>query len=145
MTATIAHNAHRTAAAAAISTKARNAGRIVSGLVVAFLLFDALSKLAGVQAVRDASAELGIPSGQTSVIGAVLLACTALYVWKRTAVLGAVFLTGYLGGAVTINMINEKPLVSTTLFAVYFGVVVWLGLWLRDARVRNLVDDILGR
>ena len=144
MTATIA-SAVPTTSTNTISRKARNAGRAISGLVVAFLLFDSLSKIAGVQAVKDASAELGIHAHLVPVIGIVLLACVAFYVVPRTSILGAVLLTGYLGGAVTINMVNEKPLVSTTLFAVYFGVAVWAGIWLRDTRVRAIMPILLGK
>ena len=141
MTATIAAP---TVAAPQIGPKARTAGRVVQTLVVAFLLFDSLSKIAGVQSVREATAELGIPVHLTPVIGIVLLGCVAVYVVPRTAILGAVLLTGYLGGAVTVNMINEKPLLSTTLFAVYFGVAVWAGLWLRDRRVRAIMPFLIG-
>lgn len=139
MTATIDTVGNATSTATPIGTKARRAGRIVQGAVVAFLLFDAAAKVAGVQAVREATAQLGIPVHLTPVIGAVLLACVTVYLIPRTAVLGAILLTGYLGGAVTVNMINEKPLVSTTFFAIYVGVAVWVALWLRDARVRQLV------
>ncbi|MFH5208143.1 DoxX family protein [Antrihabitans spumae] len=145
MTATIATAIPASAAAHTVSPKARLAGRIVSGVVVALLLLDSLSKLAQVQEVVDASVALGIPTGQVPVIGAILLACIALYVVPRTSILGAVFLTSYFGGAVMLNMMNEKPLFSTVLSAAYVGVFVWLGLWLRDGRVRAIVASIIGR
>ena len=72
-------------------------------------------------------------------MGLLLLAITALYIWPRTAVLGAIVLTGYLGGAVAAHLRIGDPLFSHTLFGVYLGVVLWGGLWLRDARVRNLL------
>lgn len=137
MTTTVAPVA--TATVAPISAKARTAGRIVSGVISALLVVDAVSKIAQVDAVRSASAELGIPAHLTPVIGIVLLACLGLHLFRPTAVLGAVLLTGYFGGAVLLNMINEKPLLSTVLSGVYAGAIVWVGLYLRDARVRALV------
>lgn len=127
-----------TAVADRISPKARIAGRIITGLVVAFLLFDAVIHLSGAQQVKDSFDALGVPAHLTVTIGLVMLGCLALYLIPATAPLGAVLLTGYLGGAVTVNMINEKPLISTTLFAIYVGVFVWAGLYLRDSRVRAL-------
>ncbi|KAA0021431.1 DoxX family protein [Antrihabitans cavernicola] len=122
-----------------ISARARISGRIVSGVIAVLLTVDAVSKIAGVESVKQASAELGIPAHLTPVIGIVLLACLGLYLFSATAVLGAVLLTGYFGGAVLINMINEKPLFSTVLSGVYAGIIVWVGLYLRDSRVRALV------
>jgi len=72
-------------------------------------------------------------------LGVLLLACTLLYAVPRTAVLGAILLTGYLGGAVATHLRVGDPLFSHVLFGVYMGVALWLGLYLRDARLRALV------
>jgi DoxX-like family len=71
-------------------------------------------------------------------IGAVLLACTVIYFIPRTSVLGAILLTGYLGGAVATNLRLQNPLFTLTLFPVYFGVLIWVGLWLREPRIRSV-------
>jgi hypothetical protein len=136
MTATITP-AH-TATVAPVSTRSRRAGRVLSGLLGAFLLFDAVIHIALIDPVRDSFAELGLGAHYGPVIGVVMLACLALYFVPRTALLGAIFLTGYLGGAVAVNMFSEQPVVSTVLFPVYVGIVVWTALWLRDARVRAI-------
>ena len=82
---------------------------------------------------------MGFPAWTVPVIGATLLVCLGLYLVPRTAVLGAVLLTGYLGGAVCAQLRIEAPLFSTLLFPVYVGVLVWLGLYLRSAALRTLV------
>ncbi|UOT01377.1 DoxX family protein [Rhodococcus opacus] len=119
--------------------KARVAGLVVSALVVLFLLFDSLIHIANTQMVREAMAELGFAENLNRVIGAVLLVCLILYLVPATSILGAVLLTGYLGGAVATNMLTEQPIISTTLFPIYVGIFVWGGLFLRDARVRSIV------
>ncbi|CAN5481434.1 DoxX family protein [soil metagenome] len=121
------------------SKRSRWAGRIVSGLAAVFLTFDGAIKLSHVQSVADAHRQLGIPMHLAPAIGVIELACLALYLVPRSAVLGAVLLTGYLGGAVAIHMRLEDPLVSHTLFPIYVGVLCWVGLYLRDPRVRALV------
>ena len=88
--------------------------------------------------VVDGSRTLGFDVAMMPWIGALELALIGLYVVPRTAVLGAVLLTGYLGGAVCAQLRIEAPLFSTMLFPVYVGVALWAGLWLRDARVRDL-------
>lgn len=118
---------------------ARWAGRVLSGLPVAFLIFDAAIKLVHPAFVTEASAKIGWPDAVITPLGVVLLTCVALYVVPRTAVLGAVLLTGYLGGAVATHLRVGDPLFSHTLFPIYFGVMLWGGLYLRDARVRALV------
>jgi hypothetical protein len=114
-------------------------GRIVSGLPILFLTFDALVKLANIPAVAEGSAKLGLPADLAPILGVVLLACVALYVVPRTAPLGAVLLTGYLGGAVLAHVRIGDPLVSHVLFPIYVAVFLWGGLYLRDPRVRALV------
>ena len=112
-------------------SRVRKAGIAISVLVTAFLAFDAAGKLAGLPQVKEGTQALGFPPGQALVIGIVLAICVVVYVIPRTAVLGAVGITAYLGGAVTANMRVEAPLFSHTLFAVYLGVLMWVGLVLR--------------
>ena len=125
--------------AAPVGRTARRIGLAVTGLVTLFLLFDAVTKLLQLQVVVDATVQMGFPASTVPVIGATLLACLVLYLVPRTAVLGAVLLTGYLGGAVCAQLRIEAPLFSTLLFPVYTGVLVWLGLYLRSAALRALV------
>lgn len=113
--------------------------RILTGLTILFLTFDAAIKLVGHPAVAEASVRLGLPAALAPVFGLVLLACVTLYAIPRTAPLGAVLLTGYLGGAVLVHVRVGDPLVSHALFPIYVGVAAWLGLYLRDDRVRRLL------
>ncbi len=106
---------------------------------VLFLLFDAAGKLAGVPQVADAMQRLGVPGHLSPGIGLLLLACVALHLVPRTAVLGAVLLTGYLGGAVMCHLRVEDPLLTHALFPVYVGALVWAGLIVRDPRVRRML------
>jgi DoxX-like family len=115
------------------------AGRIMTGLAVAFLVFDGLVKFTSWQAVVDASNQLGIPLHVNPAIGIVLLVCVALYAFPRTSVLGAILLTGYLGGAVAIHMRVGNPLFTHLLFPTYVGALIWGGLYLRDRRLRALI------
>jgi hypothetical protein len=114
-------------------------GRVLSGIPTLFMLFDAAVKFSGASFVAEASARIGWPDHLNPVLGVVVLACVALYLVKRTSVLGAVLLTGYLGGAVAIHARIGDPLAGFTLFPVYVGVLFWVGLVLRDARVRALI------
>ena len=117
------------------------AGRAVSGLAVLVLLMDAGGKLIAPEAMIANSPPIGLPAdaGFYRTLGAILLVATLLYAWPRTAVLGAVLVTGYLGGAVASHLRVGSPLFSHVLFGVYLGLFVWGGLWLRDARVRALL------
>lgn len=127
------------------ATASRTAARIgwaLTALLAIFLIFDGVTKLINVQQVRDATVDLGLREEMTPVIGVVLLVCVALYLVPRTAFLGAVLLTGYLGGAVLTNWRVDKPLFSTVLFAVYMGVAVWAALYLRDPRVRQVMPVV---
>ncbi|MFL5262109.1 MAG: DoxX family protein [Anaeromyxobacteraceae bacterium] len=121
-----------------ISTGARWAGRVVSGLVAAFLLFDAVLKLVKPPFVVEGTVKLGYPAEVIVPLGLVLLVSTLLYLAPRTAPFGAVLLTGYLGGAIATHVRVGDPLASHVLFPVYVAVMVWGGLWLRDARLRAL-------
>lgn len=118
-------------APAGIRSRKQLGGIIISVVVAAFLIFDVGGKLTQPQAVVDGMRDLGFPVDQSYVMGVVLLICLAVYAIPRTAVLGAVGLTAYFGGAVTANMRIEAPLLDHTLFAVYLGVVMWIGLLLR--------------
>lgn len=113
-------------------------GRILSGLVIAFLLFDAGGKLAKIDPVLKSMEELGLPAASATTIGVLLLMITVLYAIPQTAALGALLLTGYLGGAVAIHVRVDNPLWSHTLFPVYVGILLWAGLMLRNPKVKNL-------
>ena len=115
------------------------AGWTLSGLLIAFLTFDTIIKLMVLDIVVETSADLGWGAGSAFPLGVVLAVCTILYAWPRTAVLGAVLLTAYLGGAVATHARIGSPLLTHTLFGVYLGLFAWGGLWLRDARVRALM------
>lgn len=112
-------------------------GRVLSTLTVLFMLFDAFGKFAKQAQVLDAFARLGVPTSQTYSIGVLLLVSTIIYAIPRSAVLGAVLLTGYLGGAVAIQMRAGSPTFET-VFPVIFGVVLWAGVYLRDCGVRRV-------
>lgn len=102
-----------------------------------FLLFGAINTLLLTDQAREGMTEMGYPESAARPIGAVLLVCVALYLFPRTAVLGAILLTGYLGGAVATHVRAGDPL-HLTLFPAVFGIIVWLGLFFRDTRVRAL-------
>jgi len=112
------------------------AGWIISGLVAAFLFLDAAIKFIKPPQVVEAFVRSGWPIDLSVVVGAILLICTLLYLIPKISVLGAVLLTGYLGGAVATNLRLHNPLFSYTLFPVYFGVLVWVGLWLREPQLK---------
>ena len=114
------------------------AGRILSALPVLFLLLDGVMKLVKPAFVVEATAQLGWPESVIVALGVVLIACTILYLIPRTAVLGAILLTGYLGGAVATHVRVGGPLFSI-LMPVILGAMLWGGLYLRDERVRSLV------
>jgi hypothetical protein len=113
------------------------AGRVVSALVVAFLLFDGGIKVMMLEPAVEGSVQLGYPEGTVFGIGLALLVSTALYAVPRTAFLGAILLTGYLGGAVATQVRVEDP---WFVFPAFVGVLVWAGLLLRDERVRAFVS-----
>jgi hypothetical protein len=115
------------------------AGWGMSGLTVLFMLFDAVSKLAMERHVVEVTTKIGYPVEVIRPLGIALLVCTILYAIPRTAILGAILLTGFLGGAVASKVRIEDPLFSSILFAVYFGILAWGGLYLRDDRLRTLI------
>ena len=112
----------------------------LSGLIIAFLLMDATMKLLALPIVLETSGALGF-QGESMArgLGLLLLVCTVLYAAPQTAVLGAILITGYLGGAVGTHVRVGSPLFSHVLFGVYLGVMMWGGLYLRDARLRRLL------
>lgn len=118
------------------SRKAVWSGRVLSGLAIAFLAFDATGKLLRVAPVLEGSQQLGYPLDTVFGIGVTLLACVALYALPRTAALGAILLTGYLGGAVATHVRVGNPLLTHVLFPTYVGALIWAGLALRDTRLR---------
>ncbi|HKI43852.1 MAG TPA: DoxX family protein [Balneolales bacterium] len=125
-----------------ISAKSLWTGRIISALVVLFMLFDSITKIMQVPAVMKASVQLGYTAGTISVIGIILFVCVVVYVIPRTSILGAVLLTGYLGGAVATNLRIGAPLFSNVLFPVYFGILVWAGLFMRNPHLRRFIPLI---
>jgi hypothetical protein len=123
---------------AGVSKKRFWASRIMSGIVVLFLVFDGVNKLIVPNPVVEGMQKLGYPVHLAPLIGAILLICVVLYVIPRTAPLGAILLTGYLGGAVASQLRLQMPLFGYTLFPIYVAVLAWGGLYLRDNRVRAL-------
>ena len=121
------------------SKTAKWAGWILSGLPILFLLLDAIGKFVRPAAVVEGTVQLGYQPDAILPIGVVLLACTILYAVPATSVLGAILLTGYLGGAVATHVRVGNPIFSHMLFPVYLGVMIWLGLYFRDLRLRQLV------
>ncbi len=121
----------------------RIAGVVLTVALALFCLFDSVTKLLSVPAVVEATGQMGFAPGTVPVIGATLLACLVLYLVPRTSILGAVLLTGYLGGAVCSQLRIEAPLFSTMLFPVYVGILVWVALYLRNAQVREIVRTMV--
>jgi formate/nitrite transporter FocA (FNT family) len=117
-------------------------GRALSTLAVLFLAFDAIGKIARVAQVVEGTVKLGVPESLLVGIGITLLVCTALYVVPQTAVMGAILLTGYLGGAVAIHVRIENPWLTHALFPVYVGAFVWGGLFLRNPRLSALIPFV---
>ena len=124
---------------AAPSTRTRWVGWLITALPVLFLLFDGTIKLAQIPAVSEAFVRMGLPHCLASTIGVLELSCLALYLMPRTAPLGAILLTGFLGGAISLHVRIGDPLFSHTFFPLYMGIPLWIGLYLRDARVRGLI------
>jgi len=115
------------------------AGIILSALPVLFVLFDGAIHLMVSPPVVQAFTQLGYPVSTSRALRVIELVCIVLYLMPRTSVLGAILLTGYLGGAVATNLRVGSPLFSNTLFPVYVGILAWGGLFLRDERVRALI------
>ena len=121
------------------SSKRSWAGIVISAIPTLFLLMDAVGKLLRPEPVVIGTVELGYPETVILPLGIVLLICTILYAVPKTSILGAILLTAYLGGAVATHVRIGNPLFTHTLFPVYLGVMIWLGLYLRDVRLRPLI------
>jgi hypothetical protein len=120
------------------SSKAIWTGRFLSGLAVLFLAFDAAIKVLELPFAVEATVRIGYPATTIVGIGLLELACLAVYLIPRTALLGAVLWTGYLGGAIATHLRIGSPLFTHVLFPVYVAALLWAGLWLRDRRVDAL-------
>ncbi|HEV7633625.1 MAG TPA: DoxX family protein [Steroidobacteraceae bacterium] len=121
--------------------KAVVAGRVISGLAILFLIFDGVIKLPPMAEVITTLQQLGYPATPTLArgLGVLSLLCTLLYAIPRTSVIGAILLTGLLGGAIATHLRAQSPVFSHLLFGVYIGAMVWGGLYLRNARLRALL------
>ena len=139
MAATILESVTLPATAASVSTRRRRAGLIISGLAVLFLTFDLVMKFLVTPEAVEASAALGWQMHTIPILGMIEIVCLALYLIPRTAPLGAILWTGYLGGAIATHLRVDNPLFSHTIFPIYVAAFIWGGLYLRDARVRALI------
>jgi hypothetical protein len=126
---------------APVSRSALWSGRVVSGLVIVFLLFDGAIKLVPWPVVTETMDRMGYGSSETLArsLGLITLVCTVLYAVPPTSILGAILLTGYLGGAIASHVRIGSPLFSHVLFGFYLGLMVWGGLWLRDRNLRAVM------
>ncbi len=122
-----------------VAQKSVVAGYILTGLVVLFLSFDGVIKVLRLAPAVQGTTQLGYPAGMVLWIGLIELVCVVLYLLPQTSVLGALLLTGYLGGAIATHVRIGSPLLSHTLFPIYVALLVWGGLYLRDARLREVV------
>ena len=122
-----------------VSNKAIWTGRVLSALPVALLLFSGIMKLVQPPEVLQSFTTLGYNPDIALAIGILEIACVVIYLIPRTAVIGAILLTGYLGGAIATHLRVGDPLLSHTLFPIYVGALLWLGLFLREGRLRALV------
>jgi len=126
---------------APVSKPALWLGRVLSGLVILFLLFDGAIKLAPWPVVTETMDRIGYGSSENLArsLGGITIACTVLYAIPPSSILGAILLTGYLGGAMASHLRIGSPLFSHTLFGFYLGLMLWGGLWLRDRSLRALI------
>ncbi len=113
--------------------------RILSGIAILFMLFDSITKLIKTPQVIEGTVKLGYPVSEIPVIGLILLILTILYIISQTSIFAAILITGYLGGAVASGLRIMSPLFSSTLFPVYFAVIVWGGLYLRDDFIKQFI------
>jgi hypothetical protein len=126
---------------APVSKPALWSGRLLSGLVIVFLLFDGAIKLVPWPVVTETMDRMGYGSSETLArsLGLITIVCTALYAVPPTSILGAILLTGYLGGAIASHVRIGSPIFSHIFFGLYLGLMVWGGLWLRDRSLRALL------
>lgn len=115
-------------------------GRIISGFVILFMLFDATLKfIKPVEVIQTTVNELGYAEHHILIHGILALTATLLYAIPRTSIIGAILLTAHFGGAVASHLRVDNPIFSHLLFPVYFGILMWLGLWLRNTKLRSLI------
>ena len=131
--------ATQTATSQRPSTVQLRTGQVLTVLVAAFLLVDAVIHILNIQVVKEAMADLGYPAWTAVLIGVLELVGVILYLVPRTSLLGAIYLSAYLGGALAAQLRIEAPLFSTLLFPVYLGAVMWAGLYLKDLEVRRIL------
>jgi DoxX-like protein len=126
---------------APVSNPARWMGRILSGLVILFLMIDGAIKLVPWPVVTETMDRMGYGSSDALMrgLGAITIVCTVLYAIPPTSILGAILLTGYLGGAIASHVRIDSPLFTHTLFGLYLGLMLWGGLWLRDKNLRSVI------
>ena len=126
---------------APVSKPARWTGRVLSGLVVVFLLFDGAVKLVPWPIVTETMDKMGYGSSENLArsLGIITIVCTVLYAVPPTSILGAILLTGYLGGAIASHLRIGSPLFTHILFGFYLGLMMWGGLWLRDKNLRAML------
>jgi hypothetical protein len=124
-----------------ISKSARWSGRVLSGVVILFLLLDGGMKRLPLSIVTETMDKMGYGAsdGLARSLGLITIVCTLVYAVPPTSILGAILLTGYLGGAIASHVRIDSPLFTHTLFGVYLGLMLWGGLWLRDGRLRSLL------
>ena len=139
MAATILGSVPLQASTPTHSTRRRRIGIALSGVAVLFLVFDVVMKFIVTPEAVQATSELGWPMHHMPLIGMIELICLTLYLIPRTAPLGAILWTGYLGGAIATHLRVDNPLFSHTIFPIYVAAFIWAGLYLRDARVRALI------
>jgi DoxX-like family len=114
-------------------------GWVISGFVILFMLFDAVIKfLKPAEVISTTVNELGYAEHHILIHGILALSATLLYAIPRTSILGAILLTGHFGGAIASHLRVDNPIFSHTLFPVYVGILMWLGLWLRNKQLRNI-------
>jgi DoxX-like family len=124
-----------------ISKSARWIGRVLSGVVILFLLLDGGMKLLPLPIVTETMDKMGYGASDNLArsLGLITIVCTLLYATPPTSILGAILLTGYLGGAIASHVRIDSPLFTHTLFGLYLGLMLWGGLWLRDGGLRPLL------
>ncbi|WP_213286870.1 DoxX family protein [Bradyrhizobium sp. sGM-13] len=126
---------------APVANPARWMGRLLSGLVILFLMIDGAIKLVPWPVVTETMDRMGYGSSDALMrgLGAITIVCTVLYAIPPTSILGAILLTGYLGGAIASHVRIDSPLLTHTLFGLYLGLMLWGGLWLRDKNLRSVI------
>ena len=139
MSATILQSAAPLSVARSRTSRGVIAGRIITGLALAFMAFDVGVKLVQAQVAVEGTVQLGFAPSLVLPLGLIQLACLILYVSPRTSPLGAALLTGYLGGAVATHVRLGNPMFTHILSPVYMAILLWGGLYLRDPRVRALL------